>query len=115
MGCVPLAYYFQAGFPYRTSSKRIIFNKGIETTVYATMLAIPNYRLKAMDKTVITFSERPAGGPEALRASFYPGRNWGKELVHPKAKAIALSKASPILFTFSEPIKLVGAPVVMRN
>src|SRR6266853_2328306 len=27
-----------------------------ETTVYATILAIPNYRLQATDKTVITFS-----------------------------------------------------------
>ena len=71
-----------------------------ETTVYATILAIPNYRLKAMDKTVITFSERPAGEPEALRASFYPGRGWGKEFVHPEAKAIALSKASPHPFHF---------------
>ena len=37
-----------------------IFNQD-ETIVYATILAIPNYRLKATDKTVITFSERPAG------------------------------------------------------
>ena len=40
-----------------------------EKTVYATILAIPNYRLKATDKTVITFRERPAGEPEA-RNSF---------------------------------------------
>ena len=59
-----------------------------ELTVYATILAIPNYRLKATDKTVITFRERPAGQPEALRAWFYPGRNWGEEFVYPKAKAI---------------------------
>ena len=97
-----------------------IFNKD-ETTVYATILAIPNYRLKATDKTVITFSERPAGEPEALRAWFYPGRNWGEEFVYPKAKAIALAKASntPVLFTaveipleVTQPIKLVDAPVV---
>src|SRR6185503_8304867 len=35
-----------------------------ELTVYATILAIPNYRLKATDKTVMTFRERPAGEPE---------------------------------------------------
>src|SRR5579862_8540534 len=34
-------------------------------TIYATILAIPNYRLKATDKTVMTFRERPAGEPEA--------------------------------------------------
>jgi len=70
---------------------RQIFNKD-ETTIYATILAIPNFRLKATDKTVMTFRERPAGEPEALRAWFYPGRNWGEEFVYPKAKAMELAK-----------------------
>ena len=72
-----------------------------EKTIYATILAIPNYRLKATDKTVVTFRERPAGEPEALRAWFYPGRNWGEEFVYPKAQAIALAKETnvPVLFT----------------
>ena len=99
-----------------------IFNQE-ETMIYATILAIPNYRLKATDKTVITFTERPAGEPEALRAWFYPGRNWGEEFVYPKAKAIALAKASntPVLFTpveipveVAEPIKTADAPVVVE-
>jgi hypothetical protein len=79
-----------------------IFSK--DETVYATILAIPNYRLKATDKTVITFRERPAGEPEALRAWFYPGRNWGEEFVYPKAKAIELAKSTntPVLFTPAE-------------
>jgi len=99
-----------------------IFNKD-ETTIYATILAIPNYRLRATDKTVITFRERPAGQPEALRAWFYPGRNWGEEFVYPKAKAIELAKATntPVLFTpaeipveVAEPIKSVDEPVVVE-
>lgn len=93
------------------------------TKVYATILAIPNYRLKATDKTVITFSERPAGQPEALRAWFYPGRNSGEEFVYPKAKAIELAKASnqPVLFTpvdfeakAAEPIKAADEPQVLQ-
>jgi hypothetical protein len=72
-----------------------IFSKD-ELTVYATILAIPNYRLKPTDKTVMTFRERPAGEPEALRAWFYPGRNWGEEFVYPKAKAVALAKVSNV-------------------
>jgi hypothetical protein len=97
-----------------------IFDKS-ETTVYATILAIPNYRLRTTDKTVITFRERPAGEPEALRAWFYPGRNWGEEFVYPKAKAVALAKATntPVLFTPAEvpvevatPIKSAEEPVV---
>ena len=99
-----------------------IFNKD-ETTIYATILAIPNYRLQATDKTVITFRERPAGQPEALRAWFYPGRNWGEEFVYPKAKAIALAKEThmPVLFTeaeipaeVAEPIKTADHPVVVE-
>jgi hypothetical protein len=99
-----------------------IFSKD-ELTVYATILAIPNYRLKATDKTVITFRERPAGEPEALRAWFYPGKNWGEEFVYPKAKAIALAKAtnSPVLFTpveipleVAEPVKLADEAVVVE-
>jgi hypothetical protein len=98
-----------------------IFNKD-ETTIYATVLAIPNYRLKATDKTVMTFRERPAGQPEALRAWFYPGRNWGEEFVYPKAVALALAKDTntPVLFTAVEiplevsvPIKSADEPVVL--
>jgi hypothetical protein len=98
-----------------------IFDKN-ETTIYATILAIPNYRLQATDKTVITFRERPAGEPEALRAWFYPGRNWGEEFVYPKAKAIELAKATntPVLFTpaevpveVSESIQTADDPVVL--
>jgi hypothetical protein len=99
-----------------------IFNEN-ETTVYATILAIPNYRLKATDKTVITFRERPAGQPEALRAWFYPGRNWGEEFVYPKATAITLAKNTntPTLFTpaelpleVAEPAELTRAPFVAQ-
>jgi hypothetical protein len=99
-----------------------IFNQD-ETMIYATILAIPNYRLKVTDKTVVTFTERPAGEPEALRAWFYPGRNWGEEFVYPKARAVVLAKAAntPVLFTsadlpleVTEPIRSVDAPVVAQ-
>jgi hypothetical protein len=99
-----------------------IFNKG-QTKVYATILAIPNYRLKATSKTVMTFRERPAGQPEALRAWFYPGRNWGEEFVYSKARAAVLAKETntPVLFTpaeipveVTEPVKAADEPVVVE-
>jgi hypothetical protein len=99
-----------------------IFNQD-ETIVYATILAIPNFRLQATGKTVMTFRERAPGEPEALRAWFYPGMNWGEEFVYPKAKAIELSKAAnlPVLFTplempleFAEPIGSADAPLVVN-
>jgi len=75
-----------------------IFNKD-QTKIYATVLAIPNYRLVAKDKTVITFNEGLKDRPEAIRAWFYPGANWGEEFVYPKAKAVELAKVTkaPVL------------------
>jgi len=85
-----------------------IFNVA-EDHVYTTILAIPNYRLRATDKTVMTFKERGEGQPEAIRAWFYPGRQWGEEFVYPKARALELAKIvnEPVLAT---PIEL-PAPV----
>jgi len=68
-----------------------IFNKKGDH-IYATILAVPNYRLKSTDKTVMTFRERAAGSPEAIRAWFYPGNNWGQEFVYPKTRALELAK-----------------------
>jgi len=94
-----------------------------ETTVYATILAIPNYRLKATGKTVVTFRERPAGQPEALRAWFYPGRNWGQEFVYPKAVAIEIAQSTKttVLSTpaelpveVTEPIRPVDEPIIAQ-
>ncbi len=90
-----------------------IFNKE-ENHVFTTILAIPNYRLKATDKTTITFRERPAGQPEALRAWFYPGREWGEEFVYSKSRAAELAKETnePVLET---PIELTSAPIEALN
>src|SRR5579872_5703216 len=68
-----------------------IFNKD-ETKIYATVLAIPNYRLVAKGKTVMTFNEGIAGAPQPIRAWFYPGANWGEEFVYPKTRAVELAK-----------------------
>jgi hypothetical protein len=96
-----------------------IFNQD-ESKIYATILAIPNYRLKPTDKTVITFRERPAGEPEALRAWFAPGENSGQEFVYPKEKAMQLAKEtnSPVLAAdipaeSEEPIKTADEPAVV--
>ena len=72
-----------------------IFNQD-QTRIYATILAIANYRLTPKDKTVITFNEGVRGAPEAIRAWFYPGANWGEEFVYPKAKAVELAKVSNV-------------------
>ena len=62
------------------------------TKVFTTVLAIPNYRLKPTDKTVIMFGETPAGTAPAIRAWFYPGHEYGQEFVYPKERAQQLAK-----------------------
>jgi len=59
-----------------------------------TVLAINDYRLKPTGETVIKFSERPADSPEALRAWFYPGDNFGQEFVYPRERAIQLAQTN---------------------
>ena len=64
------------------------------TQLITTILAIPNYRLEPTEDTVIKFRERPGDSPEALRAWFYPGDNFGQEFVYPKTRAIQLAQQS---------------------
>src|SRR5947209_8273190 len=86
-----------------------IFNED-GTHLYTTILAIPNYRLRSTDQTVMTFRERTEGAPQAIRAWFYPGANWGQEFVYSKARALELAQIvkEPILAT---PVDLTTAPV----
>ncbi|HKE57390.1 MAG TPA: hypothetical protein VKB46_11830 [Pyrinomonadaceae bacterium] len=70
-----------------------IFNED-QTHIYATILAIPNYRLQVTDNTVMMFGERAAGEPQAIRAWFYPGDDSGQEFVYPKRRALELAKVT---------------------
>jgi len=77
------------------SSRNIvqIFNQE-ENHVFATILAIPDYRMRPSEKTIISFAERPAGQPEAIKGWFYPGRTHGHEFVYPKTEAVALARVN---------------------
>jgi hypothetical protein len=80
-----------------TSNRNIVqvFSKN-EKHLFGTFLAIPDYRLAPSGKPIITFDEAPAGSPEAVRAWFYPGENYGHQFVYPKPKAVALAKVNNI-------------------
>lgn len=77
-----------------------------------TILAINDYRLQPTGDTVIRFAERPSGSPEAIRAWFYPGDNFGQEFVYPKTRAIQLAQqtAAPVLESQDEQVA-AAAPV----
>ena len=65
-----------------------------ETKLLTTILAINNYRLEPTGDTVIEFHERPGTQPQALRAWFYPGDQFGQEFAYPKPRAMQLAEAS---------------------
>jgi hypothetical protein len=74
-----------------------------EDHVFATVLAIPNYRLEPRGKTVLTFYEVPAGQPQPVRAWFYPGDNYGQEFVYGKERFTQLSQTNTMTTTPAEP------------
>ena len=60
----------------------------------AIALAIPDYVLKAPEKTHLSFYEVDRGKPLPVHAWFYPGSNFGVEFVYPKSKALEIAKVS---------------------
>lgn len=97
-----------------------VFNSD-ENMVYATILAIPHYRMSPADKTVILFEERPADRPQAIHAWFYPGETYGQEFVYPKRRALELAQAThqPVLTADVTPAESLGelenAPVTIMT
>jgi hypothetical protein len=77
--------------------------------IITTILAINDYRLQPTGQTVMKFSERPGDSPEALRAWFYPGDNFGQEFVYPKVRAIQLAQTTQI------PVPAVAADAIDDN
>src|SRR5260370_28092737 len=65
-----------------------------EKHLYGTFLTISDLRLRPAGKTIITFEETAAGSPEAVKAWFYPGEDYGHQFVYPKPKALELAKAN---------------------
>jgi hypothetical protein len=82
--------------------------------IIATILAINNYRLKPTGDTVVKFAERSGDNPEALKAWFYPGDNFGQEFVYPKQRAIelALLAKEPVPALATDTTDLKSASIV---
>jgi len=85
-----------------------------ETQLLTTILSMPDRRLKATDKTVMTFRERPVGEPESLKAWFYPGHQWGDHFVYERSRAIQLAQETNEVI-ISTPVALASAPVEALN
>ncbi len=83
----------------------------------ATVLAINDYRLKPTGDTVVKFAERSGDNPEALKAWFYPGDNFGQEFVYPKQRAIELAVIvkQPIPALAADTTDLKVVPIVAET
>ena len=86
-------YVFKMGDSSSDRNIVQVFSKD-EKHLYGTFLAIPDARLRPAGKPIITFDERAAGSPEAVRAWLYPGDDAGHQFVYPKERAVALAKAN---------------------
>jgi len=85
--------------------------------IITTVLAINNYRLKPTGDTVVKFAERSGDNPEALKAWFYPGDNFGQEFVYPKQRAIELAVIvkQPIPALAADTTDLKVVPIVAET
>jgi hypothetical protein len=93
---------------------QILDKDGIK--VFATILAIPNYRLTPTGDTVVNFAERPSSAPQAMKAWFYPGDNFGQAFAYPKARALQLARSEhepvPALTVEPRPETLATVPLI---
>lgn len=92
----------------------VLFYNEKENHLFATVMAINNYRLFPTEKTVLKYWETPSGNPPALRAWFPAGDRWGQEFVYPKGLAAKIAKetgAKVLTAPAATEEELVNAPV----
>jgi LPXTG-motif cell wall-anchored protein len=82
-----------------------------------TVLAINDYRLRPTGDTVVKFAERSGDNPEALKAWFFPGDNFGQEFVYPKQRAVELAVIvkEPIPALAADTTDLKAVPIVAET
>jgi len=73
-----------------------------ENKVFATILAIPSYRMETPSKTIFTFYEMPAGQAEVMHEWFYPGDNYGQEFAYGKKRQAEILAATKLVRRGSE-------------
>src|SRR6516162_10877498 len=77
------------------SSRNVVqvFNAD-DDQIYATILAIPCYRMEPADEPVIFFEERRSDQPQAIHAWFYPGDLYGQEFVYPEGRSLEVAQTT---------------------
>src|SRR5262249_20786039 len=70
-----------------------IYNEA-ETQVLATIVAVPDHRLRPDDNSEFTYHEIKNSGPAPIQSWFYDGDLVGYEFVYSKARAKEIAKES---------------------
>jgi len=81
----PGSYVFKVANWTSVANVVEVFN-GSQTHLYGAFLAIPIYHFKTSNRAFITFDERAAGAPLAVKTWFDPGDKYGHEFIYPKHK-----------------------------
>jgi hypothetical protein len=90
----PGTYVFKLLDTTDANRHTVIIQNERENHTYATILAIPNYRLRPTGTSRFIFWETPAGQPKALRAWFYPGDNMGQEFAYKKQRSTEIAQST---------------------
>jgi hypothetical protein len=90
----PGTYVFKLLDTTDANRHTVIIQNERENHTYATILAIPNYRLRPTGTSRFMFWETPAGQPKALRAWFYPGDNMGQEFAYKKQRSVEIAQST---------------------
>jgi hypothetical protein len=98
------SYYFK--LVDSQSSRNIVQVSNIrQDKVYATILAIPDYRANPSSHTIVTFGETGAGCASAVKVWYYPGDTLGNRFVYGKEEAAQMAKSC------LQPVPYVPTPV----
>jgi Protein of unknown function (DUF2911) len=81
-----------------------------QAKLLATVMAIPDYRLVATEKPVISFEERPSGSPDAVGSWFYPGDNHGVRFVYPNLRMALADNSQPAATPAPPPAEATTTP-----
>jgi hypothetical protein len=89
---LPAGTYFFKLLNADTGRYIVQISNANETHMFATLITIQNFRYHPTDQVVMTFAERQAGAPPAIRTWFFPGEKFGREFVYPRTRALELAQ-----------------------
>jgi LPXTG-motif cell wall-anchored protein len=80
---------------YRDEKEIVQFTSEDDKTVFATVLAIRDRRVRPDDgQTGFIYFQRLEGNPIALKSWYVAGDDWGEVFAYPKAKAVVIAQAT---------------------